>query len=133
MKPVHDTDGTYRYTIGVQCEVTGRGASKQQLSALKSLMKQMPSTFESSLQPLAELTMEEKQSAAARSAQLRSAMMQFSKLVWMSDAMATLPKLLEREDFCASYMTFMKAEYAEGQLQMAMDVQQMDRMPAGPA
>merc|ERR1711871_1738539 len=131
MKPVHDSNGVYRYTMGVQCEVDRRGASKQKMSALKTLMKQLPSPFEASLQPLAELSSEEKQSAAARSAQLRSAMMQFSKLVWMSEPAVTLPKLLEREDFCGAYMPFLKQEYSEGQLQMVLDAQQMDRMPAG--
>jgi len=131
MKPVHDSDGNYRYTIGVQCEVEKRGASKEQMGTLKALMKQLPATFEVSLQPLPELSSEEKQSAAARSAQLRSAMMQFSKLVWMSEPAVTLPKLLEREDFCGAYMPFLKQEYSEGQLQMVLDAQQMDCMPAG--
>jgi len=132
MKPVHDSDGVYRYTIGVQCEVNGGGATKAQTKALKATMKQLPSSFESSLQPLAELTQEEKQSAAARSAQLKSAMMQFSKLVWMADAASTLPRLVEREDFCNAYMKFMKAEYSEGQLQMVLGAQQVDQMPSGP-
>ena len=94
MKPVRDSDGEYRYTIGVQCEVDRKGATKKQLSALKSMMKQLPSSFEASLQPLAELSSEEKQSAAARNAQMRSAMCQFTKLVWMSEP-ATLRAQVE--------------------------------------
>jgi len=125
MKPVHDSDGNYRYTIGVQCEVEKRGASKEQMGTLKALMKQLPATFEVSLQPLPELSSEEKQSAAARSAQLRSAMMKFSKLVWMSEPAVTLPKLVEREDFCNAYMPFLKAEYSEGQLQMVLAARSM--------
>ena len=58
-------------------------------------------------------------------------MMKFSKLVWMSEPAVTLPKLLEREDFCGAYMPFLKQEYSEGQLQMVLDAQQMDCMPAG--
>jgi len=47
-------------------------------------------------------------------------MMKFSKLVWMSEPAVTLPKLVEREDFCNAYMRFMKKEYAEEQLQMVL-------------
>ena len=46
MKAVHDSDGEYRYTIGVQCEVDQRGPTDAQAKTLKGLMKQLPSTFE---------------------------------------------------------------------------------------
>ena len=76
MKPVHDSDGEYRYTVGVQMEVDRRGPTDEQTAALKDMMKQLPSKFLSSLMPLAELSKEEKLSASARNAQLRQAMEQ---------------------------------------------------------
>jgi len=56
MKPIHDSDGVYRYQVGVQCEVDGRGPTDEQKKELKSIMKKLPSTFDSSLQPLEPLS-----------------------------------------------------------------------------
>jgi PAS domain S-box-containing protein len=133
MKPVHDSNGVYRYTVGVQCEVAAAGPTNVETKAIKSLMKQLPSTFDASLQPLAEPTAEDIVNSAARNAQLHEATTQFTKLVWMSDPAVTLPKLLDREDFCSAYREFLKKEYADGELQMIIDARKMDLMPGGPA
>ena len=52
MRPVHDSNGVYRYCIGVQFEVTDEASCKPQLDKLVKLVKQLPSTIEVSGPPV---------------------------------------------------------------------------------
>ena len=46
MRPVHDSNGVYRFCIGVQFEVTQDMSLKNRLSKLDKLLKLLPSTLE---------------------------------------------------------------------------------------
>ena len=46
LRPVHDSNGVYRFCIGVQFEVTRDMSLKSRLSKLDKLIKLLPSTIE---------------------------------------------------------------------------------------
>ena len=46
MRPVHDSNGVYRFCIGVQFEVTRDMSLKSRLAKLDKLVKLLPTTIE---------------------------------------------------------------------------------------
>ena len=54
MRPVHDSNGVYRFCIGVQFEVTRDMSLKSRLAKLDKLIKLLPKTLEVSSRAVGE-------------------------------------------------------------------------------
>merc|ERR1719460_669321 len=128
VKPVHDSTGEYRYMIGVQSDAeTLDDAGIQQF---RKMSKALPSTFLESLQPLPIPQAAAQVPKQLKESQHAAAMVEFSKMVWLSDGATSLVKLLDRQDFRQGYMKFLKAEYSESQLEFVLAARELESQPA---
>eukprot|EP01039_Chlorochromonas_danica_P005281 gene5280-5816_t len=64
------------------------------------------------------------------------AMLEFTKNLWLQDAVTSLRNLLQVEGAQQAFMAFLKTEYAEAQLEFLLEAQKLEKMDAmsqGPA
>lgn len=56
------------------------------------------------------------------------AMMEFTKNLWLQDAVASLRYLLQNEQAQQAFMNFLKTEYGEAQLEFYVEAQKLESM-----
>jgi len=128
LKPVHDTEGVYRFTIGVQYDVSVHG--QKRVAEMRELVQALPSSFAASLQ-VAQLTESPPDVVhQQQKRQQKQALRQFTKMAWLSDPDLALTRLMQREEAVACFSEFLSMEYMEGQLQLWLEACKLDNMDA---
>jgi hypothetical protein len=58
----------------------------------------------------------------------KAAMLEFTKTMWLQDAVTSLRNLLQLEAAKIAFMSFLKTEYGEAQLEFVLDIQKLESM-----
>jgi hypothetical protein len=58
----------------------------------------------------------------------KSAMLEFTKTLWLTDANESLKNLLAIDAASAAFMAFLKTEYGEAQLEFYLEAEKLEKM-----
>jgi len=116
LKPVRDTKGVYRYTIGVQYDMS---TGSEGIAEMREMVQALPSCFDVDLQPDSSVAAQkENMSEQQQQEQLRESLRQFSKLAWLSEPVVAMNHIMEHSDAAAAFNEFLATEYMEEQLHL---------------
>ena len=129
LSPVHDSDGVYRYSIGVLSDAAKVISEGPSLEKLRSVL---PRSMQADAQPLAIDPSLHKVDAEAQSKQYRAATVAFTRLRWSMGWESALLQLLSSESGLVGFGSWLQREAPEdlAHLDLLTGTSQLDRLPA---
>jgi len=128
LQPVLDSEGTYRYSIGLQCDEANW---PQQRATFEKLRKLLPTRVDVRLQPTGASTAALQVDAEAQTAQWRTSITKFTRLVWSMDWEGSLSRFLRSRDMFLPLLEWATRKYpdAAAQLELLYRTVEMDALP----
>ncbi|KAJ1627857.1 hypothetical protein T492DRAFT_630535, partial [Pavlovales sp. CCMP2436] len=127
--PVHDSNGEYRYSIGILSWKEKQNADEK--ASLEKLRAIMPKKMPADSQPKEFDQEAVKIDASAKAAQFRSSMIKFTKLLWTLDAESSLAKLMEVGEAYQAFHKFLEKTYEHTQLDFWAEARKLEYMDEG--
>ena len=132
MSPVHDSDGVYRYSIGVLADAA---FMHDDASALDALRSALPKTMQADAQPAAYDASLRNVPADAQLKQYHAATLAFTRLKWSMSWSSALTTLLSQEAAHVAFASWLQREVPEdvSQLQLLLAALPVAEMPMADA
>ncbi|KAG8468046.1 hypothetical protein KFE25_007098 [Diacronema lutheri] len=126
LTPVHDTDGEYRYVIGILSYKEKQSAEEK--AALAKIRALLPRKMPASAQPKTFEQEAVKVDDDDKAKQFRASMVKFTKLLWTLDTEASLDKLMEVPEAYQAFHKFLEKTYEHTQLDFWADARKLSYM-----
>jgi len=128
LHPVMDTAGTYRYSIGLQCDEANWS---KESSAFEKLRRVLPTQFDAALQPNSNDAANANVDEDAQRKQWQKSIAKFTRLVWSMDWEGTLTRFLSKQDMFVPLLDWAqkKDPNAAAQLELLYRMLEMRALP----
>ena len=126
MSPVHDSDGVYRYSIGVLADAADGASDSASLSKLRAAL---PRTMQADAQPAAFDPSVCHVDADAQLAQYVSSKAVFTRLEWSLDWEAALSRLLGSEAGLVGFGSWLQGEAPGLHVDLITNMLELDTLP----
>jgi PAS domain S-box-containing protein len=129
LTPVHDSNGEYRYSLGVLSWKEKQ--TPEEVKALAKLRELLPRKMPADAQKQEFDQANVQVDNAQKQQQFRNSMVKFTKLLWTLDTESSLEKLMQVPDAYEAYHKFLEKTYEHTQLDFWAEARKLDYMDAG--
>jgi len=129
LHPVRDSQGQYRYQVGILSDGANEASEGPALQKLRSLL---PGSFDAAQQPASQLYVEASQvDLDAQRAQWRASLAKFTRLVWSLDWEGALRSLVMQQEHVAFFGRWLseKAPHDAMQLELLVLTAELSKQP----